>query len=528
MASFKPIQRKTLPRLKGDPTPDDQYWRNFDFPVTVKEYGPVQSVCFSRTKPHLFAVTTSAKVQVFNPRLLDTIKTFSRFKEAAYGAEFRSDGKLLAVGGEEGFVRIFDVATKSMLREFKNHKAPVHCTRFTTDNSHVISFGDDRSARYFDIPSQTQLRTFKDHGDYVRSGDVSLSSHSIFVSGSYDHKARVFDLRTNETVQEFNHGAPIESVLMTTSGNIVLTAGGTTIKVWDIVAGGSCLTSFSSHHKTITDLCFASGYSRLLSSSIDRHVKIYDMASYTVVHSMDFATPVLSIGVSPDDETLCVGMTDGVISIRKRKEPVDEEAMEQKAIEKKKWGKYLLKEKYYTPDESAIRVKEEEREFLKQHDKYLKKFQFTKALDRVLKYHVWSSMPDVTVTMMQELDRRSGLLPALAGRAPEDLVDILGFMCRYVTDARYANVVMGVAQLFWELYPFVYGKSAELDALIDRFQEILGLEIETQKELRGLLGVMDVLVSASEFSSAEVQADIIESNTASVLTALTPVPAVAV
>ena len=58
-------------------------------------------------------------------------------------------------------------------------------------------------------------------------------------------------------------------------------------------------------------------------------------------------------------------------------------------------------------------------------------------------------MPDITVTMMQELDRRSGLLPALAGRAPEDLVELLGFMCRYVTDARYANVIMGVAQLFW-------------------------------------------------------------------------------
>ena len=90
MASFKPIQRKRLPRLKGDPTPDDKYWRNFDvslpvrecrflclsvenilflqFPVTVKEYGPVQSVCFSRTKPHLFAVTTSAKVRAVSPK----------------------------------------------------------------------------------------------------------------------------------------------------------------------------------------------------------------------------------------------------------------------------------------------------------------------------------------------------------------------------------------------------------------------------------------------------------------------------
>ncbi|OWA51356.1 U3 small nucleolar RNA-associated protein 15-like protein [Hypsibius exemplaris] len=512
MASFKPVQRKRLPRLKGEPTADDKYWTDFNFPVSVKEHGPIQSVSFSRTKPYYFAVTTSAKVHVFNPNTLETHKTFSRFKEAAYGAELRADGRLLAAGGDEGIVRIFDVATKSLLREFKNHKAPVHCTRFSPDNTHVVSFGDDRSVRYFDIPSQTQVRSFKNHGDYVRAGDVSMSSHNFVVSGSYDHKARLFDVRTEgDSVLEVDHGAPVEAVLVFPSGNVFMTAGGTNIKVWDIVAGGSCLTSLSHHHKTITDLCFASGYSRFLSSSIDRHVKVYDVASYSLVHSMDFPTPVLSIGVSMDDEVMCVGMTDGLISIHKRKEPKDEEEIALKKSAKRRGNRYLAREKYITPDEGAVIVKEEDKLILAQYDKHLRRFEFTKALDCVLKYHVWAPKPDITVQVIQELDRMNGLLPAIVGRQPEQLVDLLGFLCRYITDPRFFTVILGVADLFFEQYPWIYGKSKQVDTFINRLQEILTLEIDNQKELKLIVGNMDALFSASRLNSAEAQAELLNS-----------------
>lgn len=38
-----------------------------------------------------------------------------------YFGSFRSDGKLLVVGGDEGFVRFFDVDSKLLLRLFKGY-----------------------------------------------------------------------------------------------------------------------------------------------------------------------------------------------------------------------------------------------------------------------------------------------------------------------------------------------------------------------------------------------------------------------
>lgn len=55
--------------------------------------------------------------------------------------------------------------------------------------------------------------------------------------------------------------------------------------------------------------------------------------------------------------------------------------------------------------------------------------------------------------------------------------------------------------LFSELYPFLYGKSKELDLMIHRLQDTLELEIQTQRDLRQILGTMDVLLTASEFNS---------------------------
>ena len=44
------------------------------------------------------------------------------------------------------------------------------------------------------------------------------------------------------------------------------------VKVWDVLAGGRLVTAFSNHHKTVTSLCFASDYKRLLSGGLDRYV----------------------------------------------------------------------------------------------------------------------------------------------------------------------------------------------------------------------------------------------------------------
>ncbi len=66
------------------------------------------------------------QVAFYSSTNLTSFSVLSRFKKAVYGAKFRQDGKLMAVGGEEGRVRVFDAsdgaaANRAPLRFFKAH-----------------------------------------------------------------------------------------------------------------------------------------------------------------------------------------------------------------------------------------------------------------------------------------------------------------------------------------------------------------------------------------------------------------------
>ena len=82
------------------------------------------------------------------------------------------------------------------------------------------------------------------------------------------------------------------------NNNNSLSIGGTELRVWDMLAGGRLLARVSQHHKTITCLHLASDGKRLVTGGLDRHAKIYDVQTYQVVHTLDFPSPVLSIGIT--------------------------------------------------------------------------------------------------------------------------------------------------------------------------------------------------------------------------------------
>lgn len=61
------------------------------------------------------------QIQVYGPYSQEPIRSFTRFRDTAYGGSFRGDGKLLVAGSEEGLIRLFDVSGRVALRQFTGH-----------------------------------------------------------------------------------------------------------------------------------------------------------------------------------------------------------------------------------------------------------------------------------------------------------------------------------------------------------------------------------------------------------------------
>ena len=213
-------------------TEDGQFWKHLQAPVTIREYGPVQNVDICPVEPYHVAVTGSSRVQIFNPLTNSVSKTLSKFREAALGGKFRSDGNLLCVGSDDGAVKIFDVASKTLLRTLSGHMNATHVGHFC-DSKNLASFSDDKTVRIWDISTEDELMKFEKHTDYVRAGCISPTSSDLIVSGSYDHSVYIWDKRItgSNPVHTIMHGCPVESVMILPSGTMLVTAGGNDVKV---------------------------------------------------------------------------------------------------------------------------------------------------------------------------------------------------------------------------------------------------------------------------------------------------------
>ena len=137
MTSYKNLNTVVYKKSSVPVTPDSIYWKKyavssklifctfpssgvflciFQAPVLIKEFGPVDHINFSPIEPYHFVVTCSVRVQVYNPITKLVVKKFTQFRENAYGAVFRHDGRLICAGDNEGKVKLFDVSSKNLLR----------------------------------------------------------------------------------------------------------------------------------------------------------------------------------------------------------------------------------------------------------------------------------------------------------------------------------------------------------------------------------------------------------------------------
>lgn len=98
--------------------------------------------------------------------------------------------------------------------------------------------------------------------------------------------------------------------------------------MWDVLSGGRELACLSNHQKTVTSVVVSpyagpasSAAPRLLTGSLDSHLKVYELETFKVTHIQKYPAPILSLGLSKDAGHLAVGLADGTLSLRTHPKP---------------------------------------------------------------------------------------------------------------------------------------------------------------------------------------------------------------
>jgi U3 small nucleolar RNA-associated protein 15 len=525
-AEVLPLAQVKLASGPSPVTAEQRYWRSFknqkshtstaawpishiSFPADAAAGAALSNSLVAATKLNdLFAVTSGPRVDIFSIRKRELLKTIGRFDSEAHCGEIRADGRVLVAGEDSGRMQVFDVGggTRAViLKTWHLHKQPVWVTKWSpTELTTLMSASDDKTVRLWDLPSNEPSRIFTGHADYVRSGAFIPGANSnLLVSGSYDETVRVWDARApGAAVMTFKHADPVEAVLPLPSGTTLLAAAGSAISVLDLVAAKP-LRLITNHQKTVTSLSLASNARRVVSGSLDGHVKVFETTDWNVVAGSKYPSPILSlsvvaVGAAQEDRHLAVGMQSGVLSLRTRLSgAAAEKARERAAVEaardvgtdalakldaqKSKRKRAAVTNKamellgegvdVIIPTDANRGGRSGRRPQLKPWQKHFRQGRYAAALDEVIDMSTPAYQPVTALTLLVALRHRSALREALEGRDEISVLPLLKWVGKYIADPRYLPVCVDVAFHLLDLYGEHVGGSTELAA---QFQALLG------------------------------------------------------
>ncbi|EGC37771.1 hypothetical protein DICPUDRAFT_29786 [Dictyostelium purpureum] len=419
-------------------------------------------------------------------------REITSFKDTPYGASYRDDGKLIVVGGEDPVVKLIDVSSRNILRKFEGHTGAIHCTRFVEKGT-LISSSNDGSIRTWDIQTGDQLQIVGNHQDKVRA----LAKHptnfeNIWMSGSYDHTVKVWDIRSggNKATMSFNHGAPVEDLLMLQGGTIAISVGSNYFKVWDLVSSKEVYQGIHAV-KSMTSIHLSNSKDRFLTAGLDHTVRVFSTQSYSLINSIEFSEPLLSLTLV-DDRKVIAGSAKGSLYYARKTNPVSvsksKKTSESSIFNKHKNGKPQLNNQIITNDSLGI--------YKSSHlDRLLRKFEHKSAFDTAI---FINKNIDFVFKVVCELSRRDALDIVLKERETTELDSILQMINKLINTMKYQQCGVLLLEKIVDFYhPSVFQENKQISTTMSSIKVNLVKEQKKQAQLLELSGALELLYSSS-------------------------------
>ncbi len=189
------------------------------------------------------------------------------------------DGKLVAVGGADNLVRVWNLDDKKLQTAMKEHAARVSGVAFSADGKFLATAGADRVLRVWEVGAWKLLATMEQtEAVHAAAFNSDGSLLALAVGGPED---RAIHIRRRDNSQEVRvldtaQGLPLEILWAAQGNRIYVACSDKTVKVFD--ANGGLVLNLTGHGDWVYCVALSPDGTKLASGSADGTVKLWNTA----------------------------------------------------------------------------------------------------------------------------------------------------------------------------------------------------------------------------------------------------------
>jgi WD40 repeat protein/serine/threonine protein kinase len=153
----------------------------------------------------------------------------------AHRLVFRPDGSRLAVADQQGWVVVWDLATRRQVRRQRLHEKAIESLAYSPDGAWLATAGGDGAVRVWDIKSDRQRLALGDHGGRATAVTFTPDGTRLITAGQHHH-IHIWDAQSGQKLYQLEgHRSAVRGLTCSRDGTYLASVGTNgTLRVWEM------------------------------------------------------------------------------------------------------------------------------------------------------------------------------------------------------------------------------------------------------------------------------------------------------
>ena len=228
-------------------------------------------------------------------------------EQPVFAAAVSPDGQLMATGGWDRTVTLWNVETQTVYRSLKGHIGEIYVLAFSPDGKFLVSGGADN---WIEQPESVARNTDGELVFFMKEGKSHFFPPA---ENNIDKTARVWEVATGKNIATLENPSQVRAVAFSPDGHHVAAASNEHVNLWHTETWQNIAEL---DVRTVTSIAFSPDGTCLATGGTlpEQTIRLWDVETGNLVAEFSgHKSQVESLAFSPDGRLLASGSFDGTI-----------------------------------------------------------------------------------------------------------------------------------------------------------------------------------------------------------------------